>query len=117
MSRAGRTESSTQHSDVKTGNNHLIVIGINQYQDSAIPTLRNARKDAEAVAQLLQERYGYAHCTPLYDQNASHESITEVLEHLPNRIQPEDNLLIYFAGHGHYNKTTKIGYLLPADAR
>ncbi len=56
-------------------------------------------------------------CKTLFDKQASHESITDLLEALPNRIQPEDNLLIYFAGHGHYNKTTRIGYLLPADAR
>lgn len=119
MSRAGRTEQTQQTKAFQTGDNHLLVIGINQYADSSIPNLRNARKDAEAVAQLLQDNYGFDTncCKTLFDKQANHESITDLLEALPNRIQPEDNLLIYFAGHGHYNKITRIGYLLPADAR
>ena len=33
---------------------HLLVIGINEYADSPnIPSLRNARKDAEAIVQIL----------------------------------------------------------------
>ncbi len=119
MSRAGRTEHFQQAADFKKGDNHLLVIGINQYQDSSIPKLRNARKDAEAVVKVLQENYGFDTkcCNTFFDEQASHDNITEILEDLPNRIQAEDNLLIYFAGHGNFNKITKIGYLLPADAR
>ncbi len=57
MSRAGRTEQTQQTKAFRTGDNHLLVIGINQYADSSIPNLRNARKDAEAVAQLLQDPF------------------------------------------------------------
>jgi len=119
MSRAGRTQNSTETSAFQKGDNHLLVIGINQYKDSAIPNLRNARKDAEAVAQLLQESYGFdtQYCTVLYDQKADCESITDMLENFSNQVKEEDNLLIYFAGHGSYNKATRIGYLLPADAK
>ncbi len=115
MSRAGRTEHFQQESDFKKGNNHLLVIGINQYADSSIPKLRNARKDAEAVVKVLTESYGFEnqHCTTLFDEDAKAREIIRAFGKLKQEVKNDDNLLIYIAGHGHYEDG--VGYLIPYD--
>ena len=34
----------------------------------------------------------------------------------PRRAQPEDTVIIFYAGHGYYDEDTELGYWLPADA-
>ncbi|MFN0201367.1 MAG: caspase domain-containing protein, partial [Bacteroidia bacterium] len=104
--------------------NYLLVIGINEYQDKQIPTLKNAAKDAKDVRKLLVENYEFDAseecCIELYDANASKKHIVAALQKLAKEFHHrpnEFNLLIYFAGHGHLDKLLDIGYLLPADAK
>lgn len=108
----GFSSSSSHH----RGQNHLLIIGIDRYQ--SVGTLRNARRDGEALRELLQAAYQFEpeRTHTLYDQAASLGEIIRTFRSLIEGIPQGDNLLFYFAGHGHYDQHLKEGYLIPVDA-
>jgi formylglycine-generating enzyme required for sulfatase activity len=99
--------------------NHLFVIGINEYQSTHISNLTNAINDAQSVITVLQDRYGFDNLVFLDNEKATRAEILKQLKTYLNQLgQNEairDNLLIYFAGHGFFDKTYKLGYLVPVD--
>ena len=100
------------------GKNYLLVIGIDKYKN--ITPLNNARSDAEAFRDILLTKYQFdkEQLIELYDENATRENIIEALEDLAEKIDKgKDNLIIYFSGHGIYNKTTERGYWIPVDGK
>ena len=99
-------------SGVRLGSGYAVVIGNDNYQDSAFPDLKSAVSDATAVSQVLRTRYGYQ--TTLLS-NATRLEILTALNTMREKLGPDDNLLIYFAGHGELQG--RQGYWIPADAR
>jgi peptidoglycan hydrolase-like protein with peptidoglycan-binding domain len=93
------------------GRYHALVIGNNAYR--SLPKLKTAAGDAEAVAALLKDEYGYD-VTLLTD--ASEEAIVGAFTALRQQLTPQDNLLVYYAGHGWYDADAERGYWLPVDA-
>ncbi len=93
------------------GRYHALVIGNENY--AKIEPLRTARADAEAVATLLRNRYGYA-VELLLD--ADRATIVSTLARYRAELTPSDNLLIYYAGHGVFDPEEDHGYWLPVDA-
>lgn len=96
---------------VALGNYHALVIGNNDYQ--RLPALKTAVNDARAVDQVLRARYGFKTRLLL---NANRYQILSALNELRERLGPQDNLLIYFAGHGELDPINKRGNWLPVDA-
>jgi len=99
------------------GHNYLLVIGINAYEEWN--TLDNAVSDARSVKQELSSRYQFdsPYTKVLYDADATKEKIREAFVELIGKIQSNDNLMIYFAGHGYYDDVLEEGYWIPVDAR
>ena len=97
--------------DIEFGRTHALVIGNNVYRD--LRRLKTAVADAEAVAALLAERYGYE-VTSLI--NATRYDIVSALARLRARLTENDNLLVYYAGHGQIDVESDEGYWLPVDA-
>ncbi len=104
---------------VTDGNYYALVIGINRYPKLKDPRfdfdLDTAVNDARAVADLLQNRYGFKVKT-LLNQQASRTGILRAYRQLAEQTQTDDNLLIYYAGHGHRDTGMDKAYWLPADA-
>jgi formylglycine-generating enzyme required for sulfatase activity len=94
------------------GRYHALVIGNNDYRE--FDKLKTAVGDAEAVAKALGDDYGFA-VTLL--KNATRDDIIGALDDLRARLKPDDNLLVYYAGHGHLEEVENRGYWLPVDAR
>ena len=93
------------------GNFHALVIGNNDYQH--LSDLKMAVSDAEAVAAMLIEVYGF-NVETLID--ATHYDIISALAHKRAQLTEKDNLLIYYAGHGSLDVGSDEGYWLPVDA-
>jgi hypothetical protein len=100
-----------------SGQNYLLLIGVNRY-DYWTP-LYNAVKDCEDIARVLTEKYQFdrEHLIVLYNEQATRENILETFESLQEKLGPEDNLLIYYAGHGFYDEGADLGYWVPVNAR
>jgi hypothetical protein len=93
------------------GNYHALVIGNNDYR--LLPRLETAVNDAKEVARLLREQYGFKVTLLL---NANRYDILSALNSLRERLTDEDNLLIYYAGHGELDRRNQRGHWLPVDA-
>lgn len=97
--------------------NHLLLIGIDNYSNDISP-LNNAVRDAVAFKNILIDKYDFEseNVIELLDKKATGENILDTLERLTLKLTQNDNLLIYFSGHGILNKSNKRGYWIPVDA-
>ncbi|MHA7836795.1 MAG: caspase family protein, partial [bacterium] len=77
------------------------------------PRLETARADAEAVAGVLRDRYGFR-VTLIRD--ATRYDILSALNEMRATLTDQDNLLVYYAGHGELDKINMRGQWLPIDA-
>src|ERR1700688_931805 len=93
------------------GHYFALVIGINNYQH--LPKLTTAAPDAQALAALLHNQYGFQ-TTVLVD--ATRDQITKALNDYRHNLDENASLLIYYAGHGIYDKEADKAYWLPVDA-
>jgi hypothetical protein len=100
--------------DSAPGNNFALVIGIDDYA-APLPKLKTAVDDAKSIAALLSSKYGFQ-VTTLLDQSATRDKILDAIAHYRKSLAENDSFLIYYAGHGSYDRTTDKGYWLPVDA-
>lgn len=94
-----------------------LIIGINNYQDPLLTDLDNPIKDAERIYNILTTYYTFEKENVQFLKNATREDIINVLDRLANEVSENDNLLIFYAGHGLWDEKANIGYWLPADAK
>jgi hypothetical protein len=93
-----------------------LIIGIDKYADREIQDLDNPVKDAEQLYQTLLEGYQFREENMRLIKNATRADIIRSLDELGEIITPEDNLLIFYAGHGWWDDLANNGYWLPSDA-
>lgn len=93
-----------------------MVIGINNYQKW--PKLEFALADARSMAAMLKQR-GFDEITMLLDGEATQQKILGMLgDELAKRTQPNDRVVIFFAGHGQTEDLAnggKMGYIIPFE--
>jgi hypothetical protein len=93
------------------GNYHALVIGNNNYRH--LSDLETAINDANAIGRVLENDYGFA---VKVLTNATRTDILDTFSQYRRKVSAKDNLLIYFAGHGHLDRDMDEGYWLPIDA-
>jgi len=105
------SQSRTNISSDKYGKFYALVIGNNEYANYV--NLKTAVSDATAVANVLNKRYGFDTRLLL---NANRYEILSAINDLRDSLAEEDNLLIYYAGHGDLDDSNERGFWLPVDA-
>ncbi len=93
-----------------------VIIGIQDYSNH-IPPLQTPIRDATRLAQVLADEHGYE--TLVLTEQVTLARLRTLLEsELPNRLDKNDRLLVYFAGHGVAltDENGPAGYLIPQDA-
>jgi len=98
---------------IALGKYYGLVVGINKYMH--INKLENAVNDAVTVDKVLKDDYGFENRVLLEDQ-ATRDNIMKALNDLRKQLTENDSLLVYFSGHGEYNKESDTSYWLPVDA-
>lgn len=98
---------------------YALIIGISKYTNEGpgLPSLDFPVKDATKMKQVLINRYAFETGNIYYLENPSRSKIIDTFEQLSNEVTGQDNLLIFYAGHGYYDKEKSFGYWLPADAK
>jgi hypothetical protein len=110
----GSTPEQAPTATVATGKYYALVIGINDYP-APLPKLKTAVNDAREIANVLTSRYGFD-VKVMLDGDATRENILDSLNQYESKLTANDNLLIYYAGHGYENKLTGKAYWLPVNA-
>ena len=101
------------------GQSHALVIGIDDYEHA--PRLAHARNDAEALAEVLLQRFEFTkeNVTILTDADATKNNILGVFLKYPQSrdVGNDDRIVVFFAGHGHTvpGRRGETGFLLPVD--
>lgn len=98
-------------------NAHAVVIGLERYR-SELPQASHAEQDARVVARYLSGTMGYdeGNIALLLNDRATKGDMEKYFETwLPNRVESEDTVFVYFSGHGAPNAKTGEAYLVPYD--
>jgi WD40 repeat protein len=81
-----------------------VVVGVSEYKNPGIPSLKYADKDAESLANFLRrpEGGGYDsdHMQVLLNKDATLANVRNALINFLNQAIDMDLVIIYFAGHG-----------------
>jgi hypothetical protein len=95
------------------GRFYALIVGNQNYD--VLESLKTPHYDAERAAKILSTQYGF---TVQVIQDGNDVAILKALNDLNGVLGPNDNLLIYYAGHGYRLKTDKMenGYWLPRNA-
>jgi len=99
------------------GKYYALIIANNTYnENSGMMSLKRPIADATALKEVLATRYTFDwnNIMTLYDRSKMDVEVS--LEELQKRVRPEDNLLIFYAGHGKMDMEADIGYWLLSDA-
>ena len=97
------------------GNYYALIIGIDRYKN-AWPQLNNAVNDATSVEKTLKLNYKFDFITTLYNDQATRDGIIQELEKLVRTVKENDNVFIFFSGHGEFRKELNKGFWVPIDA-
>lgn len=93
-----------------------LLIGIEDYTDPELEDLDNPIRDAEELLESLVTHYTFEEEHIMILRNPGRTDIIRELDLLRTKITSNDNLLIFYAGHGYYDEAAEVGYWLPADA-
>jgi hypothetical protein len=99
------------------GNYYALLIGVDEYEDVNLMDLDNPIRDAQNLYNVLTTVYSFNKENVMLLKNAKRADIIDALDILGEKLTKEDNLLIFYAGHGWWDKDANIGYWLPSDAR
>ncbi|MBI4945940.1 MAG: caspase family protein [Bacteroidetes bacterium] len=94
---------------------YILIIGIDKYSGTW-PPLKNAVKDALGVESMLKSKYKTDHVRTLYNEKATRTNIIRELEWLVDNVTSNDNVMIYYSGHGEFKPQLNKGYWVPVDA-
>jgi hypothetical protein len=102
---------------LNAGNYYGLLIAVQDYDDPKISDLDHAIDDAEALYDILINDYSFDKERTKLLINPKFEEIVIELDRLNKIVTENDNLLIFYAGHGVWSEESKVGYWLPSDAR
>lgn len=104
--------------------NRLLLIGIDEYEHWG--KLQYPVGDCNQFFELLREHYGFGEqdlIQSLYNEQATADIIFDELYRLQEsdengnpHLSTNDNLILYFSGHGHLDKSLDEGYWVPIEA-
>nr|WP_314895976.1 caspase family protein [uncultured Flavobacterium sp.] len=96
--------------------NKLFIIGIDNYKNN--DSLNSCVKDVIDFKNLLLEKFDFneSDVYELLNENATSKKIQDAFKGYIKQIKAEDNLIVYFSGHGHYDEISDIGYWVPTEA-
>ena len=100
----------------KQGKNYAMFIASQNYDDSSIPSLENPIPDAIKLKLILKNNYNFTEENIFTLFNPQRSDFKKKFLELREALQPEDNLVIFYAGHGIWVDKEKKGYWLLTDA-
>ena len=96
-----------------------LIIGVSEYAYAGpgLPNLEKPVQDAELLASVLMNKYAFDEKNVTVLKSPTREGIINAFDQMAELSTEKDNLLIFYAGHGVYDKEKDFGYWLPSDAK
>lgn len=91
---------------------HALLFCTDKYEH--MPDLVNPIDDAHAIAKELKEKYGFV--VEVVENPTLEEIWKKLREYNEKKFAPQDQLLVFFAGHGHYDETFGEGYVVARNS-
>ena len=115
--------SSDLTSILKTGEAKLwvLLVGVNEYQDTSLPSLRFPAVDCQGLGEALQKAtQGFPNKEVIVHndfttQPPTLETVRASLEKIVGQTKPQDSVLLYFSGHGMVEPNTQQAVLCLSD--
>lgn len=98
------------------GTYHALLIAVEDYADPSVNKLDNPVKDAMLLLKTLITAYHFDPLNVKLLKNPSKKDVFTELARLRSVVKETDNLLVFYAGHGYWDKDMEKGYWLPTDA-
>lgn len=98
------------------GKFYALIVGVNNYKSPDIRSLDRPISDAKEIYDALTSRYNFNKENVLMLADPSRSEIITALDKFSAKITSNDNFLLFYAGHGTFDKEGKIGFWLPSDA-
>lgn len=96
-----------------------LIMGVSKYkyEDARLQSLDRPAGDAQLVYDQLTQNYTFDPADVILLKDPSRQDILDALDRLAQMTTDKDNLLIFYAGHGYWDKQRELGYWLPSDAK
>jgi len=107
---------SSAHQLIKAGKYYALFIAIEDYLDPQINALDNTIKDAEILYNTLTSHYTFNEEDAEILVNPTRSDLIIAMDQLSRKVTENDNLLIFYAGHGYWSESSGQGFWLPSDA-
>lgn len=95
------------------GKHYALLIGVDQYDQWA--RLSNPVNDIRAVGDELSRSYGFT--TEVLENAGRDQMLSTLRKYAEKKYEENDQLLIYFAGHGQFDEVLGDGYLVAKDSK
>jgi hypothetical protein len=112
---APRADSPTGNIIRPAGKYYGLLIGVSDYTENRLDLERPAN-DALYLKKVLLDHYTFSDSTLKVLINPTRQNILVALYNLRKTITPQDNLLIFYAGHGYWDEDARQGYWWAKDA-
>jgi len=96
---------------------YALMIGVQNYEDDEIEDLTYPVEDMIQLSHTLINLYTFEPENVQLLSNPTKSEIERKLDELKEIVGEQDNLLIFYAGHGYWNEDSQTGSWLPANAR
>lgn len=103
--------------ETKKGKYYALLIGVSTYPDPEIMDLDQPYPDAKKLYNTLTTNYTFEKQNVKLLSSPTREQIISEFDRLNRVITENDNLLIFYAGHGYWDPQDEIGYWMPSDAK
>ena len=121
---ASKTKEAAKQTPAKTappslkdfGAYHALIIAVEDYADPNVNKLDNPVRDATQLQKTLTTRYTFDPKNVTFLKNPAKKDVIATLSKLRSAVKENDNLLIFYAGHGYWDTDMEKGYWLPVDA-
>jgi hypothetical protein len=98
-------------------NYYALLISVGQYDDPAITDLDQPLNDGARLKEVLVKNYTFPEKNISWMKDPNREDLIVAFDNLGKMLTKEDNLLVFYAGHGYWDNNLEVGYWMPRDSK
>lgn len=107
----------TFNTEKKAPKFYALIFAANDYVDEQVPDLDGPISDAQKLYDVLVSKYTFNPQDVKFIKNPTREQMINELDLFTRKSTKNDNILVFYAGHGFWDKETDFGYWLPVDSK